>query len=115
MNQNLEANNTSQINFKSQLKKTNTSLYAQPTSLNPESKEDESEPGRVDFKSQLKKVKSKPSSNSDLNSEAPDKSQDLTNVKASLRSVSKHNIEEEEEEDGDKRKSTGSISSLKKM
>merc|ERR1711971_289487 len=87
-----EANNTSQINFKSQLKKTNTSLYAQPTSLNPESKEDESEPGRVDFKSQLKKVKSKPSSNSDLNSDAPDKSQDLTNVKASLRSVSKHNI-----------------------
>ena len=109
-----EANNTSQINFKSQLKKTNTSLYAQPTSLNPESKEDESEPGRVDFKSQLKKVKSKPSSNSELNSDAPDKSEDLSNVKASLRSVSKHNIDEEEE-DGDKRRSTGSISSLKKM
>ena len=110
-----EANNTSQINFKSQLKKTNTSLYAQPTSLNPELKEDESEPGRVDFKSQLKKVKTKPSNNSDLISDAPEKSEDLTNAKASLRSVSKHNIEEEEEEDGDKRRSTGSISSLKKM
>ena len=111
-----EANNTSQINFKSQLKKTNTSLYAQPTSLTPESKEEESEPGRVDFKSQLKKVKSKPNSNnSDLNTDAPDKSDALTNVKASLRSVSKHNMEEEEDEDDDKRRSTGSISSLKKM
>jgi len=94
-----------QINFKSQLKKTNTALYAQPQ----QEQDSEQESGKVDFKAQLKKVKaSKPSVASDSVSDSPD----LSNVKASLRSLSKNSLEQEAE---DKRKSTGSISSLKKM
>ena len=103
----------SQINFKSQLKKTNTSLYAQPsTQTSPQKEESESEQGPVDFKSQLKKVKS--TKTSDTPADHQEKGQDLNSVKASLKSVSKQNIEAEDE-DENKRKSTGSISSLKKM
>ena len=112
-----EASN-SQINFKSQLKKTNSSLYAQPTNQNMGNKDEEpeSEPGRVDFKSQLKKVKSsKPSNSSEQTAEAQETGKDFHNFKASLKSVSKQNIDFEEEYEEDKRKSTGSISSLKKM
>ena len=104
-----------QVNFKSQLKKTNTSLYAQP-----QHEDQDHDQGKVDFKAQLKKVKevkvkAEPS-------DGVSESQDLNNVKASLRSVSKHSIEQvatEGDDKGvegeDKRKSTGSISSLKKM
>ena len=75
-----------QINFKSQLKKTNTSLYAQP-----QQEDSGQEPGKVDFKAQLKKVKAAKPSTSDSVSD----SQDLSNVKAGLRSVSKQSIEQE--------------------
>ena len=101
-----------QINFKSQLKKTNSSLYAQPSTA---SGREEEEQGKLDFKSQLKKVKTKPSSVSVAGSQEP--SQDLGHLKANLRAV-KQTVEVEEdgeEEEEDKRRSTGSISSLKKM
>ena len=102
-----------QINFKSQLKKTNTSLYAQPSTGDKEGEEEEQ--AVVDFKSQLKKVKTKPS-RSQADSQEP--SQDLSQLKASLRAVKQAvELEEDEEvgEEEDKRRSTGSISSLKKM
>ena len=108
---------SSQINFKSQLKKTNSSLYAQPSSGQQDDPCDTPEPGKVDFKAQLKKVKnSKQANSSNDNTTAASDSQDLNNVKASLRSVSKHNIDQEQQEsEEEKRRSTGSISSLKKM
>ena len=113
-----DSGSSSQINFKSQLKKTNSSLYAQPSTQPAAQEEEEScqEPGRVDFKSQLKKVKSSKGSEA-APGETQDSGQDLSSVKASLRSVSKQSVqlEEEEAEAEDKRKSTGSISSLKKM
>jgi len=102
---------TSQINFKSQLKKTNTTLYAQPAQPSSQSNNE------VDFKSQLKKVKtpSKIDNGEKSNGQSLSESQDLSNARASLKSVSKHNIDADEEDSEDKRKSTGSISSLKKM
>ena len=106
-----------QINFKSQLKKTNSSLYAQPSTGAREGEEEGEEPAVVDFKSQLKKVKTKPSSHQ------AEPSQDLSQLKASLRAV-RQTVELQDEDEGeveereereDKRRSTGSISSLKKM
>jgi len=131
-----------QHNFKSQLKKTNTSLYAQPK-LGKDELDNQSESGIVDFKFQLRKVntnKSITTTTTSDNLESP--SQDPIGFRASLRSVSgdlkkssdteqnspahkgddQNSIEKEkseeidnDEEREDKRKSTGSISSLKKM
>ena len=102
-----------QINFKSQLKKTNTSLYAQPNT-GPSGAREEEDQGKLDFKSQLKKVKTKPSANSQTEREEP--SQELSHLKASLRAVKQTvEVEEGEDEEEDKRRSTGSISSLKRM
>ena len=128
-----------QHNFKSQLKKTNTSLYAQPK-LAKEETENQSEPGVVDFKFQLRKVNTSKSTSDNLDS--PSHEKDPIGFRASLRSVSgdlkkssdieqnsvaykaddQNSIEKEksdeidnDEDKEDKRKSTGSISSLKKM
>lgn len=110
------------MNFKSQLKKTNKSFYAQPGA------KEETESGMVNFKSALRKVNpNKPPADPSSNS------QDL-GFRASLRSVSgdlqkrvdppvatteEEIVEDatiiEEIEEEDKRKSTGSISSLVKM
>ena len=129
-----------QHNFKSQLKKTNTSLYAQPKLGKDEPAENQSEPGVVDFKFQLRKVNTSKSTSDNLDS--PSHEKDPIGFRASLRSVSgdlkkssdieqnsvahkaddQNSIEKEksdeidnDEEREDKRKSTGSISSLKKM
>lgn len=128
-----------QLNFKSQLKKTNTSLYAQPQ-LGKDQAENQSEPGVVDFKFQLRKVNTSKSTSDNLDS--PSHEKDPIGFRASLRSVSgdlkkssdieqnsvaykaddQNSIEKEksdeidnDEDREDKRKSTGSISSLKKM
>ena len=115
------------VNFKSQLKKTNNSaLYAQPASQ-PE------EPGVVDFKSALRKVE-KPGRPGASEVQANAAGSPDLGFRAGLRSVAggdlpkravaesllpTNNEEEEVEEsileEENKRKSTGSISSLVKM
>lgn len=116
------------VNFKSQLKKTNSSLYAQPGAQeDPHVEASSTSPSVVDFKSALRKVtpKVQPAMDPDPPVEAlPD-----LGFRASLRSVSGElhrreppasNLEEEEVieemlEEETKRKSTGSISSLVRM
>ena len=70
-----------QHNFKSQLKKTNTSLYAQPK-LGKEDAENQSESAVVDFKFQLRKVNTSKSTSDNMDS--PSHEKDPIGFRASL-------------------------------